>query len=70
MSEVEVTDEFRHDHCSSVVGVALGLSGCDAVVPGEVLNDWKWVVAVCTFLRCSFGGVRPIGMYLARVLEG
>jgi hypothetical protein len=38
LSEVEVADEFGHDRCIGVVGVAAGVFDCDAVVPGEVLT--------------------------------
>jgi hypothetical protein len=38
MSEVEVADEFRHDRCTGVIGVASGVSDGDAVVSGEVLT--------------------------------
>ncbi len=38
MSEVEVRDEFRHDRSAGVIGVAVGVSDRDAVVPGEVLT--------------------------------
>jgi hypothetical protein len=38
MPEVEVTDEFRHDRCSGLVGLAFGISDRDVVVSGEVLK--------------------------------
>ena len=38
LSEVEVADEFRHDRSACFIGVASGLSDCDAVVSGEVLT--------------------------------
>ena len=38
LSEVEVADEFRHDRSTGVIGVASGISDCDAVVSGEVLT--------------------------------
>ena len=38
LSEVEVRDEFRHDHSTGVIDVASGLSDCDALVSGEVLR--------------------------------
>jgi hypothetical protein len=38
LSEVEVADEFRHDRSAGVIGVAFGVSDCDAVVSGEVLT--------------------------------
>ena len=38
LSEVEVADEFRHDRSTGVIGVASGISDCNAVVSGEVLT--------------------------------
>ena len=38
LPEVEVVDESRHDDRTGVIGVASGLSDCDAVVSGEVLT--------------------------------
>src|SRR5665213_839380 len=65
MSEVEVGDECHNGSCSGLVHIAFWISGCNAFVSGEVLDDGEWLVAIYRFLR-SAAGLGTTRRYLSR----